>query len=506
MAVPITVRSSTRPPKPQIGGHYTQVQPGVWNLIHATGPGQWAKGPPTGGAAAGQKGGGQGAPAPSGGGGLFNPSSTFGLNTGDKTAFNLYGLPKTQGDFNKQVLQAAQPLYQPQLQAIQGQETSENNLFGLRKTDIGSIYDQYQKDAQAAYDKLKNDFATINQTMPGATQAANYGAAIQSALGGQNALNAATGQAPTDTAAAAAPYAGASEAQAAVLQRLVNAGQSAALQVEGGNLANVPLERKSQLTTEEQRHLGQEQQYGQQKQQLSAQIPGIIAKARNDLITQLQAGQGQQFQQTLANKQFGESVRAAKAGEKNQAGQLSETKRVDTANIEQGKQKLSIDQQNADTNAAQVKQAATDAIAKTKGDTRKNALIYLQSALTPPPDYYHTETTTDNTPTLPNGKANPNYGKKTTLKVPGNAKTLHYDVGSILKTLVTQFGIPQDQALQMMSSIGGRTNVTGQSGQTVADWANTFRARITNRAPGTPGSVSTIVSSGIKNKFGNLGQ
>jgi hypothetical protein len=435
-------------------------------------------------------GGGKGGLAPAAPGvGSFNPNSNFGFNTNDKTPFNIYGLPATQGAFNKMVLAAAQPLFQPQLQAIRTQETNEGNVNVLRNTDINSIYDQYQKDAQAAHDQLKGDLAAIQAQAPSGAATANYGAAIQSALGGQNNFAAMTGQPGVDTASAAAPYVGASEDQAIALQRLLNSGDSAALQISGGNVANVGLERKSQLGTESERHLGQVQQYGQQEQQLAAQIPGIIAKARQDLITQLQAGQGQQFQQNLANKQFGLSAKTAADQAALDKQKFGETKRVDTANITQGNKQLDQAQQKINNDAAATKAAAATALAQAQGTAQANAIKYLQGALTPSPSDYHDVTTTDAS------------GTKRTQKILNNPAGVHYDVGSILETIVTQYGIPLDQALRMMASLGGRTNIRGVGGQTIADWANTYQARVQNRKPGTPGNIGSTVASGITNKF-----
>lgn len=98
----------------------------------------------------------------------LDPSSNFGLNLTDKTGFDPFAAPKTQGAFNQMVLQTAQPQYMPQLQAIQTGQSAENNAFGQRKADIGSIYGQYQTQAQGAYNKLKSDLAAIQaQVAPG---------------------------------------------------------------------------------------------------------------------------------------------------------------------------------------------------------------------------------------------------------------------------------------------------------------------------------------------------
>jgi hypothetical protein len=43
---PYTVTSKTRPANPASGGHYVSLGNNVWQQIHATGPGQWAPGPP----------------------------------------------------------------------------------------------------------------------------------------------------------------------------------------------------------------------------------------------------------------------------------------------------------------------------------------------------------------------------------------------------------------------------------------------------------------------------
>ena len=76
-------------------------------------------------------------------------------------------------------------------------------------------------------------------------------------------------------------------------------------------------------------------------------------------------------------------------------------------------------------------------------------------------------------------------------QVLANPGRWHLDLGNILKTLMDQYGLSQQDALGMMSEIGGLIPYTatgmysqmlGQPyGDTVQSWANTFNQRLALR-------------------------
>jgi hypothetical protein len=418
----------------------------------------------------------------------FNPlTSTFGLNVASKAPFNpLSPGNLTVGQFNKQVLQSAQPQYLPQLQQNAAQISAENAANRQRVGDIGQIYNQYQSQAQQAYNQVQQSLNNlIAQNNPGASQGTLM-AAIQSAQGGQNALAQMTGQS-TPPAAGVAPLAyqsGANAAQAATQQEL-NALAANALTLPGQNLADVGLERATEQNTESIRHQGAIGGFQQARSDLVAQIPGIIEKAREQLVSDMQNAQSLQFQENLANKQFGLSSQQQQFNQAQTAAQFKETQLNDASNRQA---QLAQIQQNAQSLANQEAAAATtatNAADKLAAQTRANVLKDLAVWLKP--------TAQDLIPTSV-VTTDPNTGQRTTTKGSKLSPTWHKDVGTKLRQIMDVYKIPLSEALQLMADAGGNVPISGNGGQTVAQWALTF-----NQRSQPPARVGSGVTSGAKN-------
>jgi len=460
------------PPPPPTGGHFVNVG-GKPQLIHAIGPNQWRPGPPPPKTPAAKP------PAPA-----FNPlTSTYGLNTTSKAAFDpLSPGATTVGGFNKQVLAAAQPQYLPQLQAIQGQQTAENTANKERTTDIGSLYQQYQQQAQQAFKQAQQALTGIvaqNNAGPGQ---ANLQAALQSAQGGPNSLaqmmgiNAPAGQSAT------LPYTGASQAAQTATQQELNSLASSYLTTPSQELAQVPLERATELNTESLRHQAATEGFQGQTAALVQQIPGIIEKAREQLVSDLQSAQSLKFQETLANKQFGLSAQSQAFNQAQTKKQFTETQLNDAAN--RTAQAATI-AQNAAAQQAQIAQqaaAATDATAKAEGQARANAVAQITKDLTPTKDMMKTVSVPANSAT----------GAAATKTLVLDPTKWHPDLGSILKSVMTLYGLDQNTALQLISAVGGGTRY-GPSTQTIAQWADTFVQRSRPAA-----KLGVKVTSGIQ--------
>jgi hypothetical protein len=418
----------------------------------------------------------------------FNPlTSSYGLNLKSKAPFNaLAPSPTTQGAFNQQLLNLAQPQYLPQLQDIAGQQGAETSANKMRTSDIGSIYNQYQQQAQSAYNEVQKSLQDIiAQNNPGQGQA-NLSAALQSAQGGENQLSQMMGlTAPPGPGTL--PYTGAAQAAQTATQQELNGLASSFLGVPAEQLGNAPLERATELNTESLRHQAAAQGLRTQQSALVEQIPGIIATARNQLIATLQSGQSLQFQEGLAGKQFGLQKQAQGFNESQTKKSFHETQLNDAANRSS---QLATITQNAQALRNQTNNTATatnQAIAKAQGQAQANAIKWLQSWLVPSKAEMATKTVKD-----------PNTGATTHVNVLKNPKGWHRDVGSALRSIMKLYGLGENEALSLMEAVGGSTFVSGQGGMTIANWAGSFRQRAAaqNRAR----SLANKFSSG-KNRL-----
>lgn len=399
----------------------------------------------------------------SSGGSKSPAANNFGLNLNDKTAFNpLNPDVNTVGGFNKLLLQESQPQYLPQLQGLQGQVSAENAANKQRSGDIGSIYSQYQGQAQDAYNQVQKALADLaSNTAPGTSQA-NLGAALASAVGGQNSLAQMMGVSAPSTQQATLPYMGAAQAASTGTQDELNSAGAGAIGLQGANLENVGNEQATEQNTESLRHGAAIQGVDQQIQALKEQIPGIISAQREKLISDLQNAQSLNFQEGLANKQFGLSQSAQNFNQAQTTAQFGETQKNDAANRAATYAQINQNAQQLKINEQQVNNAAATALATAQGKAAASAVKFLQGALLPTKQQLKTVTNADGS-------------KQTVLANPGQ---WHVDTGSLLKTMMDQYGISQAQALQMMTDLGASTPISGQGGQTVGQWAATYNQRL----------------------------
>jgi hypothetical protein len=382
-------------------------------------------------------------------------------------------------------LNAAKPQYLPQLQDIQGQTAAENTANAQRRSAIGSIYNQYQQQAKTAFGQVQkslNDIIAQNNAGPGQ---ANLGAALQSAQGGPNSLAQMMGITAPEGAAETLPYTGAAQAATTATQDELNNLASSYLAVPSEQLGNVPLERATELNTESLRHQAAAQGLRTQQQALVDQIPGIIEKAREQMVSDLQSSQSLTFQEQLAKQQFGLQSQAQAFNQTQTAKQFAETQKNDAANRAA---QAATTAQNAQTIANQQQQIssnAADATAKAQGQAQANAIKYIQSVLTPTKDQLTTKTV-----------KNPVTGITTKQQVI-DPTTWHPDLGSALRGMMTLYGLNQDEALKLIAAVGGGTFVSGGGGQTIAQWADTFKQRAAKAA--TPTSrTATGVGGALK--------
>jgi hypothetical protein len=354
----------------------------------------------------------------------------------------------------------------PQLQEIQGQTAAEQTAAAQRTRDIGAIYNQYGQQAQQAYDAVRaslNDI--IAQNAPGPGQA-NLAAALQSAQGGQGQLAQMMGITAPPGQAATLPYVGAGQAAATATQEELNNLASSALTLPAQNLAGVGAERATELNTESLRHQAALQGLQGQQAALVQQIPGIIEKARQQMITDLQSAQSLRFQEQLAQRQFGLQAQAQQFQQKMAGKQFTETQLNDAANRAAQNAQIQQNAQALQNQMAATQTASQQALAQAQGKSQADAIKYLTSAMTPSKADYKTVTTRD----------------PVTNSVTGHQQVLdvnkwHVDVGSLLRSAMGLYGLDQQTVLNMMIDIGGNTPISGQGGQTIADWASTFAQR-----------------------------
>jgi hypothetical protein len=232
-------------------------------------------------------------------------------------------------------------------------------------------------------------------------------------------------------------------------------------------LGNAPLERATELNTESLRHQAAAQGLRTQQQALVDQIPGIVEKAREQLVSDAQSAQSLRFQENLAGQQFGLQKQAQTFNQSLATKQFTETQLNDQAN--RASQAATIAQNaQALTNQTQAtNNAATDAIAKAQGQSQANAVKWLQGWLAPTKQEMTTKTVKD-----------PTTGNTIHEQVLANPSGWHRNVGDALRSIQTLYGLSEPEALQLMTAVGGSTYVSGQGGMTVAQWAQTYNQRL----------------------------
>lgn len=431
---------------------------------------------------------------------LGAPSAkSLGLGFGSKTPYDPLGQPKTEGAFNKRLYQAAQSQYLPQLQGVAGDVNSENTANKMRVSGLTNIYGAAQKQAQDAFDQAKGLLTGIisSKAASDATSRTNLAAALQSAAGNSNALSAMMGGVTTGKEVDPGAYQSALLGDQAIgNQSLTNAATAASGEF-GQFLADPGIEQAQMKNQESQRHQAAGVALTGARDAIIKQIPSIIEKTRQDLISSLQSAEGLSFQQDLATKQFGQAAQQQKFTQGLQTQQLGEQKKVDSANIQHQTNQDELTKLLAGNTIAKDNAALTNELNKAKSDAEKNALIQLTSWVAPTPNELTPKKTVYTT--------DPSTGQRTASTQQGgtvNPKTWHRDVGAELDLLVTQFGLTQQRALQLMygltTPIGGKFN--GE--MTIGQWAKTFYQRQKANRTGNIGGIVGGAAKGLGKTVG----
>jgi hypothetical protein len=262
---------------------------------------------------------------------------------------------KTQGDFNRAVKQGARAQVQPDLDTIASEGREAAGAHTQRGTDITNWYGHAQQAAQAGFDRLSEATKGILGTLQGYQGDAQAGlsAALRQQSEAANAEAAKLGVAGPATdpniARTAAAYGGGNAIGltgdiAAVLGR-----GAADIGIRG-------IEGREANTAETGRYTGITDELRNRRRDVMGRVPALRAQLRSQYGQEELGRAGQAFQQGLANKQFGETVRSNKAGEKNAGrqtklaeSQFGETKRSNLVTEGQRQTELGISQQQADT-------------------------------------------------------------------------------------------------------------------------------------------------------------
>lgn len=409
------------------------------------------------------------------------------LPTGNKTPFNVFGIPSTQGGFNKEVNELASASFQPQLNQNANDVSSENALNKVRSQDIANIYNTENAQAKKAFQDAQGAITNLlTQEKGGDAASQGYLSAALGAAGTPgDQLAGMMGQAPTTNAGTLAPFLAAAAGGAGAV------GQNLATQQgnQESQLANAEVTpgygRQQDATTEAQRHEAQLNTLTGNRNTIIAGIPDAIEKASEQLTKDIQAAQNSQFQEGLAKAQFGETAKVDTANIANQKGSLTLAQRKQAADEQNASAQLKLQAQQIANQAAATKVSLETALAKATSQQQANAIKYLTTWATPTAQEM-----------LPGGTSkvtDPKTGNVTTTKTGGaiNVKTWHRDAGNALETLMTVYGMNLQSALQLMGTVN--VPISGGKGQTVAQWAKTFLQRqAANRSHGVGRGVSKV--------------
>lgn len=407
------------------------------------------------------------------------PPSNYGYSTTDKTAFNPFAMPKTVGALNAQALALARPGYQPQLQQSAADRQAENVAGQQRAAALKGIYGEYGNQAQAAFNETQQalrDMIASNAT--GDTQQAGVlNAALNSALGSPNQLGSMMGISGAVTPGEVAPYEAASQGAAAGTGQELKALSGGLLSTTGETVANAALEGAQQRDIESTRHQAALQSNTQSRDAIVAGIPDIIAKARAQLITDLENAQGLQFQQTLASKQFGLSKQTEADNAAIAKGTLALNQVNSAANRAATTRKLDLTAQQIENQrlgieaTAQRAQAVlAQATAKAQGTRQANGIKYLTQWVQPTKQETATTSTTD-----------PNTGATTHGSKLADPAAWYRNPSDAFNTLTRTYGFTPREAYTLMS--GFNTPIGRGANITVAQWAE---AHLRALSPQTP--------------------
>lgn len=402
--------------------------------------------------------------------------TSYGYSTTSRAPFNPYASYPTVGALNKAAIAAAAPGYQPQLDQNAADLAAENAASKQRTTDLTGIYSQYGNQAQQAFNETRDALnamiganATGDQQSQGVLQAA-----LSSATGGQNSLAQMMGMSGPAPAQEIAPYASAAQGAARGTGSELQALSGGLLSTSGNAVADAAMEGAQQQNIESLRHGAAVQSNEQSRSALIDQIPDLIEKAREQLISDSLNASGLQFQQQLAAKQFGLSEKTANANIANAAATTdinrqnsAENRRVAEATLQSNQQTQALNQQALQAKIQQSKATLAIALAKTTGQREAGALKWLTSWVTPTPEELAKKSTTTIDPKT-----------QATIRITAgqiDPTRWHRDAGMALKTLMTVYGLDLKTALSYMSTltapIGGGVNMT------IGQWASTFIAR-----------------------------
>lgn len=440
--------------------------------------------------------GGTGRPSAGKGGGAkgsgtaATPGGNYGYSTKDKTAFNPFAMPKTVGALNAQALALARPGYQPQLQQSAADRSAENLASQQRATALKGIYGEYGNQAQAAFNETQQalkDMIASNAT--GDTQQAGVlSAALNSAIGGSNQLGAMMGQSGVVTPGEVAPYTAAAQGAAAGTGQELKALSGGLLSTTGETVANASLEGAQQRDIESTRHQAALQANTQSRDAIVAGIPDVIAKVRQQLITDLLNSQGLQFQQTLADKQFGLAQQTEKANAAIAKGTLTLNQVNAAAQRANATTQLQQNQQTIDNNRLAIEATAkraqavlSQAVAKAQGTRQANGIKYLAAWVQPLKQELVTTS-----------KLNPDGSTTHGTKL-ADPSAWHRNPMDAFNQLTRTYGFTPAEAYQLMA--GFNTPIGRGAGITIAQWAEAHLKALTPQT--TAGGINSRSAGSI---------
>jgi hypothetical protein len=414
-------------------------------------------------------------------------------------------MPKTVGQLNAQALALARPGYEPQLQQAAADRQAENLANQQRAAALKGIYGEYGNQAQAAFNETQQalkDMIAANST--GDTQQAGVlNAALSSALQGPSTLGSMMGISGTPTAADIAPYQSAAQGAAAGTGQELQALSGGLISTTGENVANAALEGAQQKDIESTRHQAALQSNTQTRDTVIAGIPDVIAKVREQLITDLTNAQGLSFQQKLAEQQFGLS----KTTEADNAAIAQGTLRLNQVNSAANRaattRKLDLTAQQIENQrlsivatAKRAESVLAQATAKAQGTRQANGIKFLTQWVQPTKNETATTSTTD-----------PNTGATTHGSKLADPSAWYRNPADAFNQLTRTYGFSPAEAYQLMS--GFNTPIGRGAGITIGQWAEAhLRALHPNTSGGAQGINSRSaqqIMKGVSDLFKGVG-